>query len=35
VGVEKVDFQAKQAKSGSRKCLDDSRKSFIEHPDVV
>ena len=34
VAVEKVGFSEKSQKSGDRKCLGDSEKSFIELPDA-
>jgi hypothetical protein len=34
VAVEKVGFSEKSQKSGDRKCLGDSGKSFIELPDA-
>jgi hypothetical protein len=34
VAVEKLGFPEKSQKSGDRKCLGDSGKSFIELPDA-
>jgi hypothetical protein len=35
VAVEKVGFSEKSRKSGDRKCLGDSEKSFMELPDAI
>jgi hypothetical protein len=35
VAVEKLGFPEKSQKSGDRKCLGDSEKSFIELPEAT
>jgi hypothetical protein len=35
VAVEKVGFPEKSQKSGDRKCLGNSGKSFVELPDAI
>jgi hypothetical protein len=35
VGVEKLEISENQHKFGDRKCLGDSYKSFVGHPDAI